>query len=154
MRRLFRWCKFSAVGIMGFAVQLTSVALLNRMLPDHPLIVTALGVEITLLHNFSWHWNFTWCDRRDRLTLRAQLIRFHLSNGVVSMVGNIAMMALLLRYARIPIVLRSAMAILCFSILNFYLAEFWAFEGKPGSAMDRTPVAPDEVGVSSASVDG
>lgn len=128
MKLLLRWCKFSAVGIVGFLVQLASVALLSRMLPGHPLLVTALGVEVTLLHNFIWHLNYTWRDRRLELKPHMQLLRFQMSNGAVSMFGNLAGMSMLLRYTHIPIILSSIISILGCALINFYIAECWAFE--------------------------
>jgi len=60
------------------------------------------ALEITLLHNFVWHLHYTWRDRfptlnaksafrngapGDRGALAGQLLRFHLANGLVSMIG-------------------------------------------------------------------
>jgi putative flippase GtrA len=59
--------------------------------------------------------------------LAGQFIRFHLSNGLVSMIGNLALMPVLVEGARIPVVLANAIAILCCSIVNFFLGDRWAF---------------------------
>jgi putative flippase GtrA len=91
------------------------------------MLATAAALEITLLHNFVWHLHYTWRDRRCRSALRSQLIRFHLSNGLVSMVGNLALMPVLVEGARIPVVAANAIAILCCSIVNFCLGHNWAF---------------------------
>ncbi|MGP8250997.1 MAG: GtrA family protein, partial [Terracidiphilus sp.] len=56
-----------------------------------------------------------------------QLLRFHLSNGLVSMVGNLALMPILVAGARIPVLAANAIAILCCSIVNFLLGDRWAF---------------------------
>jgi putative flippase GtrA len=63
----------------------------------------------------------------DREALAGHLIRFHLSNGLVSMVGNLALMPLLVESARIPVVAANAIAILCCSVVNFFLGDQWAF---------------------------
>jgi putative flippase GtrA len=124
---IVRWGKFNLVGVVGMAVQLGALALISRLAPGHYLLATAAAIEITLLHNFVWHLHYTWRDRRCRSALRNQLIRFHLSNGLVSMVGNLALMPLLVESARIPVVAANAIAILCCSTVNFRLGHNWAF---------------------------
>lgn len=122
-----RWGKFNLVGMVGMAVQLGALALINRVAPGHYMVATAAAIEITLLHNFVWHLHYTWRDRRCRSALRSQLIRFHLSNGLVSMVGTLALMPILVGEMRIPVVVANAIAILCCSIVNFCLGHNWAF---------------------------
>ncbi len=85
---LIRWGKFNLVGAAGMVVQLALLALFNCLAPGHYLLATAAAIEITLLHNFAWHVRYTWRDRRDRSALALRLLRFHLSNGLVSLIGN------------------------------------------------------------------
>ena len=130
MNTLVRWGKFNLVGAIGVAVQLAALALFNRLAPGHYLVATAVAIELTLLHNFVWHLHFTWRDRRNDSAVLAQLVRFHLSNGLVSMLGNLVLMRLLVQQAHLPILLANAIAILCCSILNFSLSHTWAFPHK------------------------
>jgi putative flippase GtrA len=125
-----RWCKFNAVGAMGMAVQLGSLALVNSLTGGHYLVATAAALELTLVHNFIWHLHFTWRDRRDRSALAGQFIRFHLSNGLVSMAGNLTLMPLLVKGMHIPVVASNAIAILCCSLVNFCLGHNWAFAAR------------------------
>lgn len=127
MNILVRWGKFNVVGAMGMAVQLGSLALFNQLSEGHYLVATAAALELTLVHNFVWHLLYTWRDRRDRSALPGRFVRFHLSNGLVSMVGNLALMPLLVHEARIPVVASNAIAILCCSLVNFCLGHNWAF---------------------------
>jgi putative flippase GtrA len=128
LEKIARWGKFNLVGAVGMAVQLGALALINRLAPGHYMLATAAAIEITLLHNFVWHLHYTWRDRRCRSALRSQLIRFHLSNGLVSMIGNLALMPVLIEGVRIPVVAANAIAILCCSIVNFFLGDQWAFD--------------------------
>ena len=128
---MVRWGKFNLVGVVGMAVQLGALALINRLAPGHYMVVTAAAIEITLLHNFVWHLHYTWRDRRCRSALRSQLIRFHLSNGLVSMVGNLALMPVLVEGMRIPVVAANAIAILCCSIVNFFLGDQLGVRANP-----------------------
>jgi putative flippase GtrA len=113
-----RWLKFNAIGALGVAVQLTILAVLSRFLPHHQLVATAAAVELTVVHNFVWHSHYTWRDRRPHF------VRFQLSNGLVSLIGNLLIMRLLVNT---PILVASTVSILCCSLANFYLGNTWAF---------------------------
>jgi putative flippase GtrA len=129
MNPFIRWCKFNLVGTAGMAVQLGSLAFLNRCFGGHYLMASAAALEVTLLHNFFWHLRYTWSDRLNNSTRFEQLLRFHLSNGLVSMAGNLALMRILVEGARLPVLAANAIAILCCSILNFCLGNEWVFAG-------------------------
>lgn len=109
------------------AVQLAALAALDRWTGGHYLYATAAAIELALLHNFFWHLHYTWRDRRDDASAVTQLVRFHLSNGIVSMAGNLALMPLLVREVQLPVLGANAIAILSCSTLNFFLGHFWAF---------------------------
>jgi putative flippase GtrA len=125
-----RWWKFNLVGAMGMVVQLTSLAVLSRFIAGHYLYASAVAVELAVLHNFVWHVRFTWRDRRDPSVLLSPLIRFHLSNGLVSLMGNLALMRILVHEARLPLLVSNGVAILCCSVVNFCLGNNWAFAVK------------------------
>jgi putative flippase GtrA len=122
-----RWCKFNMVGAMGMVLQLGALAVFDRCAAGHYLFATAAAVELTLVHNFIWHLHYTWRDRREQAALLPQFIRFHLSNGMVSMLGNLALMPILVQEARMPLLVSNSIAILCCSIINFCLGNNWAF---------------------------
>jgi putative flippase GtrA len=122
-----RWIRFNAVGAVGMAVQLAVLFVLNRA-TSHYLVATAIAVEVTLLHNFAWHVRYTWRDRAQQGPLWSQCARFHLSNGVVSMAGNLALMPLLVQDARMPVIGANAVAVLVCSVLNFLLGDGWVFQ--------------------------
>lgn len=113
-------------------VQIAALALINCQTRGHYLVATAAAIELALLHNFVWHIHYTWRDRRDNSPLLTQLVRFHLANGMVSMVGNLALMPILVQTAHIPVVVSNGIAILCCSIVNFCLGDNWAFTTKQG----------------------
>ena len=127
MNTFARWWKFNLVGAMGMVVQLAALALLNRWDGGRYLYASATAVELAVLHNFVWHLHFTWRDRRDHSALLSQLMRFQLSNGLVSMLGNLALMRILVHGARLPLIVANCVAILCCSIVNFCLGDNWAF---------------------------
>jgi putative flippase GtrA len=61
----------------------------------------------------------------------SRLVRFHLSNGLVSMVGNLVLMRVLVHELRLPVLVANGIAILCCSVVNFCLGDLWAFAGAP-----------------------
>ena len=130
MNPFVRWGKFNLVGAMGAVVQLAALALLNRMAPGHYLCATAAAIELTLLHNFAWHLHYTWRDRRDNSARITQLVRFHLSNGLVSMLGNLALMRILVHGAHLPVVAANAIAIRCWSVVKICFGNNRAFAAK------------------------
>jgi putative flippase GtrA len=130
VKTLIRWGKFILVGAMGMAVQLTALAFLTRVTDGHYLCASAAAVELALMHNFVWHLHYTWRDRRDESTRATQFVRFHLSNGMISMVGNLLLMRMLVDKARMPVLAANVVAILCCSIANFCLGNNWTFAGQ------------------------
>jgi putative flippase GtrA len=132
-----RWCRFNLVGAIGMVFQLALLAFFNWCAPGHYLYATAAAIEFTLLHNFFWHLKFTWRDRRDSTALGRQLIRFNTANGLVSMLGNLAIMRVLVREAHLPVLMANSIAILVCSVVNFCLGHHWAFAERMRA--DATP---------------
>ena len=142
MNTLARWWKFNLVGLIGFGLQMTVLFLLRRVCGTHYLLASAAALELTVVHNFIWHLHYTWRDRRDSTTRLHQFVRFHLSNGLVSMLGNLALMRLLVHEARLPLLVSNVIAILCCSVANFCLGNTWAFAeagGWPTSEIRGAP---------------
>ena len=136
---LLRWCKFNFVGGIGIGVQFAALFLLKGVLHFNYLAATAMAVEAAVLHNFIWHEQFTWSDRTtpgrtksDPLQRRSllRLLRFHLSNGAVSILGNLALMKVLVGQAHVNYLVANAIAITICSLANFLMSDAWVFEQK------------------------
>jgi dolichol-phosphate mannosyltransferase len=130
LREIFlRWLKFNAVGALGIAVQLTFLFMLKSYLHLNYLLATAFAVELTVIHNFLWHKRYTWADRvcpsRNDSWLR--FVRFNLTNGGISILGNLALMAILAGWFEMNYLAANCVAIALCSILNFLLSETWVF---------------------------
>ena len=123
-----RWMKFNLVGGVGIAVQLLALWLLTACGLGY-LLATALAVESAVLHNFVWHEHFTWVDRRNghRLESVTRLLRFNLSTGAVSIVGNLLLMRLLVGQAHLRPIVANIIAIAACSLLNFVVSDRWVF---------------------------
>lgn len=126
-----RWLKFNGVGAIGVAVQLAALALLTRIRIDY-LVATSLAVECAVLHNFAWHERYTWRDRRVPGLRVMRLVSFHVTNGAVSMVGNLAIMWLLVGRARVPLLIANVVSIAVCSTVNYALSDRVVFRRTGG----------------------
>ena len=118
-----RWLKFSAVGLIGAGVQLAALAVL-LLLGMHYLLATALAVETAVLHNYAWHRRWTWVEREPS---SGRLFRFHVANGLLSVISNLAWMRLLTGVCGVPPVAANLAAIAATSLVNFILGDRWVF---------------------------
>jgi putative flippase GtrA len=130
---LIRWAKFNFVGAVGIGVQIAALFLLKAVLHFNYLLATALAVETAVLHNFIWHERYTWADRaRDPLRSgRSSLhrcLRFNLSNGAVSILGNLFLMKMLVDLARVNYLVANGIAVAVCSLANFMMSNEWVFE--------------------------
>ncbi|HWH57715.1 MAG TPA: GtrA family protein [Terriglobales bacterium] len=127
-----RWCKFNAVGAMGIVVQLVALTLLKSGLHLNYLVATALAVEAAVIHNFFWHERYTWADRESTSRL-IRFAKFNLSNGVISILGNIALMRLLVGAIGLNYFVANALSIAGCSLLNFVVSDRLVFTGQTQS---------------------
>lgn len=134
-----RWLIFNGVGLLGACVQLAVLGLLLAATGLHVLAATALAVEAALLHNLWWHERWTWGDRRapGPAAFVARALRFHLTNGTVSIAGNLLLMRVLSGTFGCDPVMANAVAIAACSYVNFAASERWVFRQSswvPGGA--------------------
>ena len=128
---LLRWLKFNFVGGIGIGVQFAALFLLKSVLNFDYMFATALAVEAAVVHNFVWHEQFTWSDRVQPSWRRslARFARFNVTTGAVSIVGNLALMRVLVGEGHMNYLLANAIAIALCSIANFLVSDEWVFEG-------------------------
>ncbi|HEY1658403.1 MAG TPA: GtrA family protein [Candidatus Sulfotelmatobacter sp.] len=122
-----RLLRFSLVGALGIVVQLGAISVLVARIDYLP--ATALAVECAILHNFMWHRRFTWSERTQTgiRNFLFRLVRFHTSNGLVSLVGNLLLMRLLVGNLKLPVFSANLACIsICF-VANFLASDRWVF---------------------------
>jgi len=117
-----RFARFSAVGALGVAVQTVTLAVLLRVGGMHYLPATALAVEASVLNNFIWHRRWTWADRPGQCLGRA-LLRFNVTNGAISLMGNLIMMIALVSWLQVNPLIANLITIVICSVANFALAD-------------------------------
>jgi putative flippase GtrA len=126
--RIQRPAKFALVGAVGIVIQLAALEALTA-LGCHYLWATGLAVEAAVLHNFIWHQRFTWSDRGSaRLTSTGvRLLRFHLSNGAISILGSLLLMRWLVGQMGMRVLVANLVTIAACSVGNFVASDRWVF---------------------------
>ena len=128
---MLHWIKFNLVGLLGFALQTGVLFVFTHVTPQVGyLAATATAVELAVLNNFVWHQRWTWKDRPPATrgeTLR-RLVKFNITNGAVSLVGNVIFMSILVGRLRLPIAIAYVMSVTACAICNFFLADRFAFQ--------------------------
>lgn len=127
-----RWWKFNAVGAMGIVVQLIALTLLKSGLHVNYLIATAFAVEAAVIHNFFWHERYTWADRESTSRV-IRFAKFNLSNGAISILGNVALMRMLVGAIGLNYFVANALSIAGCSLLNFVVSDRLVFTGRDQS---------------------
>jgi putative flippase GtrA len=124
-----RWWRFNLVGGIGIALQLALLFFLKSVLDLNYLAATGVAVEATVMHNFLWHERYTWMDRV-RPSWRGsppRLLRFHLTNGAVSIAGNLGLMKILVGVGHVNYMAANAAAIVVCSLFNFLVSDAYVF---------------------------
>jgi putative flippase GtrA len=134
-----RYLRFNLVGVAGFVVQLAVLWFLSDLTSGfswtwQAAAITAIAVEAAILHNFLWHERWTWADRpcsggRARLV---RLVRFHITNGLVSIGGNLAVVLFLSPVAfglnrAWGLLIANTIAVLICSLVNFVTGDRLVF---------------------------
>lgn len=136
---------FLVVGAFGFVLQIALLQMLLTVWNWSYLPATVLAVEAAVLHNFLWHERWTWRDRRhlaaDRL---ASLLRFHISNGLTSIIGNAIVTTAGVELLHVPPVIANVVAVIAISVVNYLAADRWVFTGAKvaSDAASRSRTAP------------
>lgn len=128
---MMHWIKFNVVGVLGFGLQTGALFLFTHAAPQIGyLAATAGAVELAVLHNFVWHQRWTWRDRPSASTMETllRLVKFNISNGVVSIVGNLILMSILVGRFGLPVSPANLISVAVCSLFNFVLADQIAFD--------------------------
>jgi putative flippase GtrA len=111
----------------------------GRALPPHPSVAesepsnarrglggrSAFGAATKSL--FSWRASSPAVLRGRYGPSLLRLLRFHLTNGAVSILGNLALMSVMVGRGHINYLLANAIAITLCSLANFLVSETWVF---------------------------
>jgi putative flippase GtrA len=131
-----RWLRFNLVGGFGVALQLALLFLLKSVFRLNYLAATALAVEAAVVHNFLWHERYTWADRvRPSWGNSARrLVRFNLTNGAVSIGGNLMLMKMMVTFGHLNYLAANGAAIVVCSLVNFVMSNEYVFDQDASAA--------------------
>lgn len=116
--------RFNIVGVLGFGLQLGVLVILEAA--GMPIaLATLIAVEAAVLHNFVWHEHWTWAGTAAG-TSGSRLVRFHLANGLTSLVGNTIVTSVLV-HAGVHVAIANVVAVLACMAANFTTAHLWVF---------------------------
>ena len=119
-----RFARFNGVGALGILVQLLVVHALVRWIGLPVSTATAAGVCAAVVHNFIWHRHWTWADRRDHHTpVFATFFSFALANGLVSLVGNVAIVSALSAWSGVGPIAGNLVAIAACGLINYWTGD-------------------------------
>src|SRR5207244_7725161 len=77
---------------------------------------------------FFWHERWTWRDRSsDSRNRFRRLVRFHLTNGAMSLVGNVVVTTLLVGLLGMNLLVANLTAVVLLSMVNYFAADRWVF---------------------------
>lgn len=130
MGNFARWLRFNLVGGIGIALQLGLLFLLKSVAGLNYLTATALAVEATVVHNFLWHERYTWADRVQPSWSKSlrRLTRFNLTNGAVSLGGNLVLMKIIASLEPVNYLAANGVAIVLCSLVNFLVSNEYVFD--------------------------
>jgi putative flippase GtrA len=121
-----RWLRFNLVGGIGIGLQI----LLKSVLGLNYLVATGLAVEATVVHNFLWHERYTYADRVRPSWRKSlpRLLRFNLTNGAVSIGGNLVLTKMMMALGHVNYLAANGVAIGLCSLANFLVSNAYVFD--------------------------
>lgn len=118
---------FLGVGAIGFVVQTGLLALLIEWHWSLALS-TMVAVESAIIVNYLGHERWTWRDRQAAGSDRPRrFVRFHLGNGLTSIVGNVVLTAAFAKGLGVHPVIANVLAVATLAVFNFMTADRWVF---------------------------
>ena len=89
---------------------------------------TVLAVDAAVVHNLLWHERFTWADRALASHPLARFAKFNLTNGLLSIAGNLVLMQALVGGLGMNYFLANVLTIAGCSVANFLVSDRFVFK--------------------------
>ena len=126
MSRRRRWLRFNAIGFVGFLFQMVILAALIRWTWLTPPVAISAAVLVTVTHNFLWHERVTWRNQSSDGRL-GRWVKFQLSTGVISVITNVGLTAVVARLTGLSVVSANVVAVATASIATFLVSDRLVF---------------------------
>ena len=124
-----RWLRFNLVGIMGFALQTTTLLVLVRWAGLGTAAAVTIAVLAAVSHNFFWHEYFTWPNlpRESRFN---RWLSFNVSTGTLSVVSNVIVTMTVTRTTGLSLVVSNVIAVAIVSLANYWVSDRLIFSAQ------------------------
>jgi putative flippase GtrA len=136
-RRAFlsrRGGRFLLSGLAGFVAQVAALSLLVSLTTLHYAVATVIAVEIAIVVNFIFHERWTWRDRTRDTGAAGRLLRFNALTGITSILGGVAVTALLVETMGMNPIVASVLSVVTLGVVNFIGADTLVFRAAAGLA--------------------
>jgi len=117
-----RWLRFNAVGVAGFAVQMLTLAALERWFAVPAGVAVTVAVLAAVSHNFLWHEHVTWPGQPNEGRWRRWL-SFNVSTGAVSVATNLIVTTIVAAATGASLLVSNVMAVVSASLVNFWVSD-------------------------------
>jgi putative flippase GtrA len=117
-----RWLRFNMVGVAGFAVQMVTLAVLERWFAAPAAVAVTLAVLAAVSHNFLWHERVTWPGQPNEGRFRRWL-SFNVSTGVVAVLTNLIVTTTVTTVTGAPLLVSNVIAVVSASLVNFWVSD-------------------------------
>jgi putative flippase GtrA len=127
--------RFLLSGLAGFGAQVAALWLLVSLTTLHYAVATVIAVEIAIVINFIFHERWTWRDRTRGTGAAGRLLRFNALTGITSILGGVAVTALLVEAMSMNAVVANIVSIVTLGVVNFIGADTLVFRAAAILAM-------------------
>lgn len=128
---------FQLVAWAGTLVNLGALWLLKGFL-DVPLVLAgACAIELAIIHNFTWHYFFTWKDRVGRTVgdYLFRLLKYNLITASIDFFVNLGVLFALTKYAGVHYLLSDIAGMIAGPVFKFIANEYLIF--KKGENLEK-----------------
>jgi putative flippase GtrA len=127
---------FQLVALGGTVINMVVLWLLKGRFNLPVWIADPCGIELAIIHNFTWHYFWTWRERV-RYTVRDYFIRFVEYNGVTAPIDflvSVPILVVLTEYLDIYYLYAKPIGMVGGAIVKFFANEYLIFRKKKQSA--------------------
>jgi putative flippase GtrA len=135
-----RFLRFNIVGVAGFAVQMLTLAALEKYFAVPAGVAVTLAVLAAVSHNFLWHERVTWPGQPHEGRWRRWL-SFNVSTGVVSVLTNLIVTTIVAAATGAPLLIANMIAVVAASLVNFWVSDRAVFNRRPRAWAARSSAA-------------
>ncbi len=122
--------KFGVVGISGIAVNMLTLWFLKQVTHAPVLLAGGIAIEISILNNFAWNYQWTFMDRQAarREGCWRALLKYHLAVSLAALT-NFFLLWLLHEYMHVHYLIANACGIAIGVLINYSFSNLWVFKG-------------------------